>query len=513
MSQSTQSRSGEYRKLWSHGNAPSVEQLLKLCEAVPTPKLTELLLLDQSMRWNAKQKFTAEQYLELFPDLLNHPEYAIDVVYSEFLLRERLGLDPDIDEYVTRFPQFSDELQSQEAFHRAMDFNLLTGHTEIRGLENSSEAGLDFKTLTMPAVPGYEILCELGRGGMGVVYKARHIQLNRLVALKMLLAGHFASASLLRRFLVEAEATARLQHPNIVQIYEVGQYEGRPFLALEFVNGGTLSQWTDGRLQAPREAASIILSLAHAVHFAHEQGVVHRDLKPSNVLIQRLTSPIASETDYGGTRQKAVIEGSSARNMTQSKSSFVQDFQLKIVDFGLAKVMAGGSDAEKIAATLSGDVLGTAAYMSPEQARGDSAKLTAGTDVYSLGAILYELLTCRPPYVGVQPMEVLAQVINDEPVRPSHLVRRLPNDIQTICLKCLEKNPGRRYSSAQALAYDLARFLEDQPIIARHTSSIERGWRWCRRNPAKTSIASSIAAFLILITVFSSLYSIQLGDQ
>ncbi len=383
----------------------------------------------------------------------------------------------------------------------------------VRGLADSSEAVFDFTTLAVPEVPGYEILHELGRGGIGIVYKARHIQLNRLVALKMLLAGNFASASLLRRFLVEAEATARLQHPNIVQIYEVGQYEGRPFIALEFVNGGTMSQWTDGRLQAPREAASIILSLARAVHFAHEQGVVHRDLKPSNVLMQRLTSPIASETDYGGGRQKAVIEGSGARNITPSKSSFEQDFQLKIVDFGLAKVMAGGSDAEKIAATLSGDVLGTAAYMSPEQARGDSAKLTASTDIYSLGAMLYELLTGRPPFVGVQPMEVLVQVINDEPVRPSHLARRLPSDIQTICLKCLEKNPARRYDSADALADDLGRFLEDQPIVARHTSSLERGWRWCRRHPAKTSIASSIGAFLILVAVFSSLYSIQLGYQ
>lgn len=513
MSQSTQSRSGEYRKLWSHGAAPSVEQLLQLCEAMPTPKLTELLLLDQSMRWNAKQKFTAEQYFEFFPDLVNHPEYAMDVVYSEFLLRERLGLHPDINEYITRFPQYADELQSQEAFHRAMDFNPLVGDSAVRGLADSSEADFDFTTLAVPEVPGYEILHELGRGGIGIVYKARHIQLNRLVALKMLLAGNFASASLLRRFLVEAEATARLQHPNIVQIYEVGQCEGRPFLALEFVNSGTLSDWTGGRLQAPREAASIILSLAKAVHFAHEQGVVHRDLKPSNVLMQRLNSPIASETDYGNSRRKAVIEGSSARNITQSKSSFEQDFQLKIVDFGLAKVMAGGSDAEKIAATLSGDVLGTAAYMSPEQARGDSAKLTASTDVYSLGAMLYELLTGRPPFVGVQPMEVLVQVINDEPVRPSHLARRLPSDIQTICLKCLEKNPARRYDSADALADDLGRFLEDQPIVARHTSSLERGWRWCRRHPAKTSIASSIGAFLILVAVFSSLYSIQLGYQ
>ena len=512
MSQSTQSRSGEYRKLWSHGDAPSVEQLLQLCEALPTPKLTELLLVDQSMRWNAKQNITAEQYLELFPDLVNHPEYAMDLVYSEFLLRERLGLHPYIDEYITRFPQFADELQSQDAFHRAMDFNPLVGDTAVRGLADSSEADFEFTTLTVPEVPGYEILGELGRGGIGVVYKARHFQLNRLVALKMLLAGHFASASLLRRFLVEAEATARLQHPNIVQIYEVGQYQGRPFLALEYVNGGTLSQWAGGRPQAPREAASIIQCLAKAVHFAHEQGVVHRDLKPGNVLIQRLSASYALDTDDEGKIRHSEFEGGAASSK-HSKSALEQRFQLKIADFGLAKLVAGGSDAENIGATMSGDVLGTAAYMSPEQARGDSAKLTAGTDVYSLGAILYELLTGRPPFVGIQPLEVLGQVINDEPARPSHLVRRLPNDIQTICLKCLEKNPGRRYVSSESLAEDLGRFLDHQPIIARHTTSIEHAWRWCRRHPAKTSIASSIAAVLILIAILTSLYSIQLGHQ
>ena len=328
----------------------------------------------------------------------------------------------------------------------------------------------------------------------------------------MLLAGHFASSSLLRRFLIEAETTARLQHPNIVQIYEVGQYEGRPFLALEYVNGGTLSQWADGQPQAPREAASIIQSLAKAVHFAHEQGVVHRDLKPGNVLIQQWSLPPSSDTKVGSSGRLEVLEGSNP-GTTSMKSSFQPSFQLKIADFGLAKLIAGGSNVDEIAATMSGDVLGTAAYMSPEQARGDTSKLTAVTDVYSLGAILYELLTGRPPFVGVQPMEVLSQAINEEPVRPSHLVRRLPNDIQTICLKCLEKNPGRRYSSAMALAADLGLFLENQPIIARHTSSIERGWRWCRRNPAKTSIASSIAAVLILVAVLFSLYTVQLGRQ
>ncbi|MEQ1829350.1 MAG: serine/threonine-protein kinase, partial [Pirellula sp.] len=297
MLQTTQSPSGEYRKLWTNGKSPSVKQLFQLCQTIPPPKQVELIILDQSMRWDANEQVTAEEYFGIFPDLQNHPEFAIDVVYSEFLLRERLGLHPVIDEYMVRFPQFADELQSQDAFHRAMGLSSMDLDTDFPSRFKSPVDGFTATNLGVPEVPGYQILSELGRGGIGIVYKARHLQLNRYVALKMLLAGHFASPNLLRRFFVEAEATARLQHPNIVQIYEVGQIEGCPFLALEFVNGGTLSQSVNGRPLPPREAVSIVKQLARAVHFAHEQGVVHRDLKPGNVLIQKLSSSHGSDAE------------------------------------------------------------------------------------------------------------------------------------------------------------------------------------------------------------------------
>ncbi len=353
MLQAVQSRSGEYRKLWSNGGSPSLEQLLRLCEAMPIAKRTELLLLDQSMRWNANEPVTAEQYLELFPDIQNHSESAIDIVYSEYLVRERLGLNPVIDEYMERFPKYAFELQSQDTFHRAMSFGLENQPAEAPSSASLPDDGTDATPQSALNVPGYQILGELGRGGIGVVYKARHLQLNRYVALKMLLSGPFANSSSLRRFLVEAEATARLQHPNIIQIFEVGEYEGRPFLALEFVNGGTLSAWTDGRPQTPRDAACIVRSLANASHFAHEQGVVHRDLKPGNVLIQRLAaSPTADSHDSH--RRQDLNEGNSGSKSVHSKSTFDKDFQIKIADFGLAKLMAGGSDAGPKGDTASG---------------------------------------------------------------------------------------------------------------------------------------------------------------
>ncbi len=537
MPQAANSWTGEYRKLWLKGDAPSVEEFVSLRGTQSVAKLVDLLIVDQSLRWDAKDSTTAEQYFDRFPELLNHAEPAIDLIYSEFLLRERSGLNPLIDEYVDRFPQYSQELRRQDAFHRAIGNgtnraigNGATKSHPAEGTYQKQDAIPGHLETGTPDIPGYKILGELGRGGIGVVYQARHVQLNRLVALKMLLAGHFASPGLLRRFLVEAEATARLQHPGIVQIYEVGQHDGRPFLALEYINGGTLAQWNQGRPVPSREAASIIQSLAATVQFAHEQGVVHRDLKPGNVLIQQLARPAVQEALSTDLLNQTLSEGDVCQTdpqwaptdvadttdsdfRLQKPSSFIHPFQLKIADFGLAKLVASDSNPEGLAATMSGDILGTPAYMSPEQARGDTANLSAQTDIYSLGAILYELLTARPPFVGVQPLEVLGQVIADEPVRPSQLVRRMPNDIQTICLKCLEKSPARRYSSAGELADDLGRFLNDQPIIARHTSSYERSWRWCRRHPVKTSLVASIATILIMIAVVSSIYSFQLAHQ
>jgi len=273
------------------------------------------------------------------------------------------------------------------------------------------------------SVPGYEILGELGRSGMGVVYKARQLALNRLVALKMILADGHAGAAELARFQTEAEAIARLQHPHIVQIHEVGQHDGLPFFSLEFCPGGSLDRKLAGNPQPSREAAALIEKLAHAMHAAHEKGILHRDLKPANILLAEDDTP-------------------------------------KITDFGLAKkldpVSLGRESGTGLTAT--GAVMGTPSYMAPEQAGGKSKELGPACDVYALGAILYECLTGRPPFKAARPLDTLLQVVSDEPVPPTRLNVKTPRDLETICLKCLHKEPSRRYASAAALAEDLRRF-------------------------------------------------------
>jgi serine/threonine protein kinase len=276
----------------------------------------------------------------------------------------------------------------------------------------------------LPQVAGFEIQEVVGRGGMGVVYKARQLGLNRTVALKMVLAGASASPQDLARFRAEAEAVAQLAHPNIVQIFEIGEQGGCPFLALEYVGGGSLAQKLDGTPLAPKQAAETVLALAQAVHHAHQRGIVHRDLKPANVLLAADGTP-------------------------------------KIADFGLAK----RSDSNQ-AHTLTGTILGSPSYMAPEQAAGATNKIGPATDVYALGAILYELLTGRPPFKGSTLLETIEQVREHDAVPPRFLQPKTPRDLETICLKCLEKSPHRRYESAAALEADLRSFLRGEPIAA-----------------------------------------------
>jgi tetratricopeptide (TPR) repeat protein len=300
-------------------------------------------------------------------------------------------------------------------------------------------------------VPGYELLETLGTGGMGVVWKARQKNLPRLVALKRLRAGGPLSEDLLVRFRREAEAVARLQHPNIVQIHEVGEQDGEPFLVLEYVAGGSLAQkLADGPLP-PDAAAALVESLARAIHFAHEQGIIHRDLKPANVLLTADGTP-------------------------------------KVSDFGLAKLL-GASEAS---ATQTGAILGTPSYMAPEQARGE-ATVGIAADVYALGAILYETLIGRPPFRGPSALETLAQVRDNDPVPPRTLQPQVPRDLETICLKCLHKEPGRRYTSAAALADDLRRFTVGGAIHARPVGWLERLRKWVRRKPALALLLGLLA--------------------
>jgi serine/threonine protein kinase/Flp pilus assembly protein TadD len=329
-------------------------------------------------------------------------------------------------------------------------------------------------------LPGYEILEELGRGGMGVVYKARHLGLKRLVALKMILSAEHAGADELARFRAEAEAIARLQHPNIVQVYDIGEHNGKPYFALEFVSCGSLAACLHGEPQPPREAAHLLETLARAIDVAHQQGIVHRDLKPANVLLQRKSETRNPKSD-------------TKRDGTDSDFEFrISDFEPKVSDFGLAKQLDDDTGR-----TRTGAIMGTPSYMAPEQAAGEVHAIGPATDTYALGAILYELLTGRPPFRGACVLDTLEQVRTQDAVPPSRLIARLPRDLETIGLKCLDKDPARRYSSAAALADDLRRYLDDRPILARPAGRWEQLRKFTRRK--KLLVASVTAVILALV--------------
>lgn len=320
----------------------------------------------------------------------------------------------------------------------------------------------------VPQITGYRVEAILGRGGMGVVFKAQQLKPNRPVAVKMLLAGPYAGPQELARFLREIEAVATLQHPNIVQIHEVSEHAGRPYFTMELVEGGSLAQHLARALPSPLLAAELVATLAVTVQFAHKSGIIHRDLKPANIL---LAAPLSAESQRASGQPSWGVP--------------------KIADFGLACFVNAEPEL-----TLSGARLGTPGYMAPEQSLGKTAEIGPASDIYSLGVILYEALAGRTPFEGATAAETERRVISEEPAPPSRFNAKVPRDLDTICLKCLHKNPSRRYASAQDLADDLHRFLDGKPVLARPVGPLERGVKWARRHPTAATLT---AALLVLV--------------
>jgi tRNA A-37 threonylcarbamoyl transferase component Bud32 len=428
--------------------------------------------------WRDGRPLRAEEYREHLPQLQCDDGLFLDLLWSEVLLREELGEGPDRAEYEQRFPRFAAELRHRFALRQAPTLAAADAPAACRGTLASAEAGQTPQALPttwerpVPAskagaegvqVPGYEIVKVLGRGGMGVVYQARHLKLNRVVALKMILAGDHAGEHDLARFLAEAEAVAALQHPHIVQLYEYGQHNGLPFFTLEFVGGGNLADRLAGKPLPPREAARLVEQLARGVQAAHGRGIVHRDLKPANVLLTPDGTP-------------------------------------KITDFGLAKKLNVGSGL-----TAPGAVMGTPSYMAPEQAAGRTEAIGPACDVHALGAILYECLTGRPPFQAATLPETLLQVLRAEPRSVRQFQPGVPRDLETICHKCLQKEPARRYANALDLAEDLRRFQAGEPIAARPVGLGERAWRWCRRNPVVVGLTGLLLAVTAVLVVVAFL--------
>lgn len=419
-----------FESAWQNEPRPRIEDHLD--DSPDRARLfRELLALEIELRQQSDEPCDPEDFCRRFPDL---------TAVVEELLTEAETLAPNADGQSDTLPMSAADRTAQQ-----------------RG------AGTVFGD--------YELLEEIARGGMGVVYRAVQTSVNRVVALKMILSGQLASEEEVRRFHSEAEAAALLDHPNIVPVFDVGEHDGRHYFSMAYVDGDSLSdRLRDGPLP-PAEAARFVRTIADAVACAHEHGVIHRDLKPSNVLIDRNGSP-------------------------------------RVTDFGLARQLESDSHL-----TATGQVMGTPSYMPPEQAAGSTSQIDVRSDVYSLGAILYSLVTGRPPFQAAHIVETLRQVIDDQPVEPRALNPEVDRDLETICLKCLSKERGQRYQRSAELVEELDRYLAGQPIVARSITRRERLWRWCRRNRLTAALIGTATLSLLLGTVISIYFAILAGRR
>jgi tetratricopeptide (TPR) repeat protein len=399
-------------------------------------------------------------------DHLEDREERLCEVLAAYFEAVKAGRAPEREAWLARHPDLADDLVE---FLEEQD-RLLRMTEPLRSIVEEAEClvqlpgrapaieGRDSDgqpTELAPVIGSYSLLGEIDRGGAGVVYRARQRGLNRAVALKMLRAGVLADSDDVRRFHIEAEAVAQLDHPNIVPVFEVGDHDGFPYLVMKLIEGASLARRIGDYAGDPRAAARLLATVARAIHHAHQRGILHRDLKPSNILIDEQGQP-------------------------------------HVTDFGLARLVAGDSEL-----TRTGAIVGTASYMAPEQATGRRGATMVATDVYGLGAVLYAILSGEPPFQGDSALETLERVRHKAPESLVGFGRSVDRDLETICLKCLEKEPGRRYDSALAVAEDLERWLRGEPIAARPVARLDRAWRWCRRNPLVAVLSASVSALLL----------------
>jgi WD40 repeat protein/serine/threonine protein kinase len=528
-----------FEEEWRRGRRPAL-----LAHVLPpghprrSESVRELVYLDLIYRLRAgDDRPLVEFYLQAFPDELSAADVQMELIRLEYQESQRRGDAVRVEEYLRRFPDLTTALA--QALRPLWTCPTCQAQTEIT---DESVAEVTCRrcgrpaplaaapqsvaaapaALELPQVSGYEILRVLGRGGMGVVYLARQQKPSRLVALKMILGGAHATEDDRARFQVEADAVARVSHPNIVHLYEVGEHEGRPFLSMEFIDGESLDKKLNGTPQPAAATAKLVATLARSVHYAHQRGIVHRDLKPANILFQLVEggAPISTPAPelLNGDQSTVPTANWTAVRVPASKAVLdeLTNAIPKIADFGLAKRLD-----ESAGRTRTGLLLGSPSYMAPEQASPLSQPsggrprptISPATDVYALGAILYELMTGRPPFKAESALDTMMQVVREEPVAPSQLQRHTARDLETICLKCLHKEPHRRYASARELAEDLERFLRGEPILGRRVGKLERGWRWCRRNPWVAGLTAGIITLLCATVVVSVVAAVQFSAR
>lgn len=443
---------------WEKGEFADLSAPLQLARS--GKQAADLVISEQFYRWKAGDHKRIASYVETYPSLRSDKSALLEMVRAEIVLRREHQEAPTSADYESSFPELSNEI------HRLLDSRSeLTAADATLGIAEARLWAPRSKALAAdaPQIAGYELIEELGRGGMGVVFRAKQLLADREVALKIIrpdslaLLDPVARNGVIRRFSAEARAAARLNHDHIVTVYDIGECRGFHYYTMKLVDGPSLSNLLREKPLDDRAAARYCMEASLGVHAAHERGILHRDLKPSNVMLERGTN------------------------------------RALVADFGLAKIASEGREQ----LTHSGDVVGTPAYMPPEQAK-DSSTVTAQSDVYSLGATLYHAITGRPPFQAASLGEILRQIADEEPISPRRMNQRINRDLETICLKAMQKSPAQRYATAKEFADDLRRFLEGRPILARPVSRPEAIWRWCRRNPQLASAIATATTLAVL---------------